>query len=413
MKEMAPRGFRYLDAGKMSATCTRRGALACLGSPVYEARIFFGGEAGAVRRAELSLYNKGDAEKRPGQGAFEKLAGDARARFDEALGKRGRDGGAAKPRPHYVIRRVRWAEQSPAVQLEWAYVEQHRTSGVSVPYGAEFIRVVMVPLTGAAARDRAALTGEGLLVKAKNTAQLRKNVRRDPGGDVWIDAVPMVDQGQKGYCAAASSERVLRYFGLEVDQHQIAQLAETRAQGGTTLEGMAKAIANVGRHYQLDKRDLIRIESGENFLKSDVFKQIERYNKEAKKAGKPAIDWRAYAPGHTVDVQAIWAAMDPDILLKSSLRRKQEYGAFLRDVKKYVDTGIPLLWSCLVGMYPEKPDLRQRGAFGHMRLIIGYNSRTRELIYSDTWGAGHEKKRMPQDNAWAMTKGLVILKPRL
>lgn len=411
MAEMAPCGFRYLDAGKTSAVGTRRGALVCLSFPVYEARIFFGGKT--IRRVELSLYNKGDAAEHPGQIEFEKFVKEVRARFGEALGRPEMDGGVTKPKPNYAIRRVRWTGQSPAVQLEWAYVEEHRVSGRFVPYGAEFIRVVMVPRTDSAARDRAALTGESLLVKAKTTGQLRKNVQRNAEGDVWIEPIPMVDQGQKGYCAAASAERILRYFGLEVDQHQIAQLADTSAKGGTTLQGMAQAIANVGKHYQLDRKDLIQIEDGKNFLKSDLLKQIAQYNTIAKKAGEPSVDWRAHALSGSVDIQGIWAEMDPQILLKSRLRRKQEYGAFLRNVKRYVDMGIPLLWSCVVGIYPETPELRQKGAFGHMRLIIGYNSRTRELIYSDSWGVGHARKRMPQDNAWAMTRGLIVVKPRL
>ncbi|NJK44508.1 MAG: ABC transporter permease [Pleurocapsa sp. SU_196_0] len=31
---------------------------------------------------------------------------------------------------------------------------------------------------------------------------------------------------------------------------------------------------------------------------------------------------------------------------------------------------------------------------GHMRLIIGYNTKTGQLLFSDSWGAGHELKRI-------------------
>ena len=40
---------------------------------------------------------------------------------------------------------------------------------------------------------------------------------------------------------------------------------------------------------------------------------------------------------------------------------------------------------------------------GHMRLIIGYNSIANEVLYSDSWGLGHEEKRMSLDDAWTMT----------
>ena len=49
---------------------------------------------------------------------------------------------------------------------------------------------------------------------------------------------------------------------------------------------------------------------------------------------------------------------------------------------------------------------------GHLRLIIGYNEKTGEIIYTDSWGAGHEAKRLKWDDAWAMTTSLTIVAPR-
>jgi hypothetical protein len=46
-----------------------------------------------------------------------------------------------------------------------------------------------------------------------------------------------------------------------------------------------------------------------------------------------------------------------------------------------------------------------------MRFIIGYNSTTREIVYSDSWGRGHEEKRMPLNDAWTITTGLSSLQP--
>ena len=255
-EKMEPYGFRFLDARKSSATCTTPGAMLFLSKPVFETRVFFGGDG--LRRLEFSVYNKGDAQERLTQGAFNALVRELKEALDKALGFPGQVGRAAKPRPNFLVNRVSWAKRSPAFQLEWACVEQHRSGGKVVPYGAEYVKVLMVPLSGDSARDNAALTGEGLMVKVKNLSQLRKSVQRNPEGDVWIDGIPMVDQGEKGYCAASSSERLLRYYGLEVDQHQIAQLAQTQAEGGTSLSGMAQAIERIGRRFQLDKKDLIR-----------------------------------------------------------------------------------------------------------------------------------------------------------
>ncbi len=46
-----------------------------------------------------------------------------------------------------------------------------------------------------------------------------------------------------------------------------------------------------------------------------------------------------------------------------------------------------------------------------IRLIIGYNMKTQEIIFSDSWGTSHEQKRMPMDNANTITTGLTALEP--
>jgi len=46
-----------------------------------------------------------------------------------------------------------------------------------------------------------------------------------------------------------------------------------------------------------------------------------------------------------------------------------------------------------------------------MRLIIGYNDKTEEIIFSDSWGAGHEAKRMKMSDAYKASHGLFVLKP--
>ena len=55
-----------------------------------------------------------------------------------------------------------------------------------------------------------------------------------------------------------------------------------------------------------------------------------------------------------------------------------------------------------------------------MRLIIGYVERKdqktkkteiKEILYTDSWGAGHELKRMPADWAFAITHDAFFLKP--
>jgi hypothetical protein len=46
-----------------------------------------------------------------------------------------------------------------------------------------------------------------------------------------------------------------------------------------------------------------------------------------------------------------------------------------------------------------------------MRLIIGYNTKTQELLYSDSWGSGHELKRLPMADAYTISTGLATVEP--
>ena len=97
--------------------------------------------------------------------------------------------------------------------------------------------------------------------------------------------------------------------------------------------------------------------------------------------------------------------------MKTEGSQRSKFTKFLKDVHDQVNKGIPLFWGVTLGTYPE-PEIPQANG-GHMRLIIGYNTKTHEILYSDSWGPNHALKRMPESQAWAMTKGLLVLKPRM
>ena len=113
-----------------------------------------------------------------------------------------------------------------------------------------------------------------------------------------------------------------------------------------------------------------------------------------------------------INVTLVYKQMDAALLRKVKVRQAQELAAFKKQVRTYAAEGVPLIWSCVVGKYPEVPPINPPGTYGHIRLIIGYNDKTGELLYSDSWGPGNELKRIPFDDAWAMMLGLHVLKPR-
>jgi hypothetical protein len=78
---------------------------------------------------------------------------------------------------------------------------------------------------------------------------------------------------------------------------------------------------------------------------------------------------------------------------------------FIKGIHDFIDDGIPLLWSLELGRFPEEPDLKPQTSGGHMRVIIGYNESTGRLIFSDSWGAGHEFKTIKASDAYAASQG--------
>ena len=99
------------------------------------------------------------------------------------------------------------------------------------------------------------------------------------------------------------------------------------------------------------------------------------------------------------------AVAAPTLLEKSPSKK------FYTSIRSSINEGIPLLWSLEVGLYPEEPKLLAQGGGGHMRTIIGYNDKKERLIFSDSWGEGHEFKTMNMNDAFKATRGLFLLKP--
>ncbi len=403
-------GFSFVNAGTMAKSDSE--ALSFLGFRVWEARFLFNQRK--LSGVELSVYNKGDAGELE-QDAFAAMIEKLCKSLQALTGSRGITGKVSNERANYFVNRRSWKYNGASVQVEWAFVKAHRSNRTAQPFRAEFIKILLSPVLEGSISGKTG--GRPDWAKYVSGRTLKENVEQNGSGDVWVAGVPMVDQGQKGYCAAASAERVLRYYGWQGDQHEIAQLADTAAKEGTSLEGMVAAVAVVGKRYQLTDKILIEPGGSGSFEKSEFYNLIKIYNRAAKSAGADEIDYMSHCeilPNnvHMINTMSIFDAMDADLLKSAKVGQSQNFRRFQQDILNYVKQGVPLFWACIVGKYPENPDLGINGAFGHIRLIIGINVKEKEIIYSDSWGPLHAIKRMPLDNAWAMTFGLTVLKPR-
>ena len=351
-------------------------------------------DEGAPRKLRVSVYNRGD----------DGPLGDTAAAATQAFAAKLRETAAAieaiagakgttyrrKTDPTKTAADVagcRWTAGEASVALEWALGRDQRT-----PL-AEYLRAEILPAADAAAKPAQPAS----LNPAVLRRELPKRVRREADGSVVLD-VPMADQGQKGYCAAASVARVMAYYGFDfLDQHQIASWAESDADRGTN-ESMLKKISSVLH----DRYKLVYSELPAG--KCDLENLVKKYNREAKRLKRPEVSYGP-APGtRVIMADDIWNQFEPDLLRAARTSNQQANQLFFGAIKKSIDAGVPLVWSVMLGYVEENPAIPQvRG--GHMRLIIGYTA-DKHILYSDSWGAGHERKSMSLEDAMTITTGL-------
>ena len=191
-------------------------------------------------------------------------------------------------------------------------------------------------------------------------ASLLKNLRQTPEGATYIAGIPMVDQGDKGYCVVASCQRLFEFYQVPCDQHELAQLVGTTADLGTNSRLMEAGLNKIDSTFKTRFKALI----------------------------SPGMDSRD--------------------------RDRLDSARFAKMIQTSIDEGIPLLWTLQLGRAEEIPPLSTTGQVtgGHMRLIIGYDPKTSQVLFTDSWGAGHELKRMALAGAYTPTDGLYTLTPR-
>jgi len=301
----------------------------------------------------VSVYNRGDSGGM-GPGEFEalfKACGQSLGQILKVSPQR-RPNGA-----NQAVKTVGWMWQSP---MCIALMEHNDYGGNGKKAVApEFLRLKLAPPGN---KDwNFGVSATGLLTSTVTRSSLSKNVTKTANGDVYIAGVPMVDQGAKGYCVVASCQRLFEYYKIACDQHEMAQLAGSSAEGGTSSLAMEATLDKIDNRF--------------------------------KTRFKP--------------------------LISPSLRRERSYRPpdgkkFTEFIKSSVAEGVPLLWALNLGIAREDPPLPAGGQIsgGHMRMIIGYNEAAEQIIFTDSWGAGHEMKRMALADGFRVTDGLYVLQPR-
>ncbi len=233
-------------------------------------------------------------------------------------------------------------------------------------------------------------------------ADLKKRIKTESNGDCHLQ-VPMVDQGPRGYCVVACAERILKYYNANVDQHILAEASGT-SSGGTRITELESSMKRVGAKCNFHVKEII--EYSPLIGNFNILKFIKKYNRYAKRAGKKEIELKKIR-----SYRQLFRLMDEDIMAQAKINYdKSGYKKFKQRVKETIDKGMPVLWCVMLGMVKEAKIPQNMG--GHMRLITGYNPKTEEIIYSDSWGKGHDFKKLSWEKAWAMTQMAYVFVPK-
>lgn len=365
---------------------------------------------GKFSQIKVSLYNRGDAEssgKSSKQGlaikvldskSFQKLINDIDGKINNYLKVKGKELPPVSPvsgSDHKIYKKY-WVKGTQSVGLEWNIKETGKTS---VPEYLNFIYLKFDPMKD----PRRQTTHMRKTGKLNNSGNLKDNVKKKEDGFTYIDNIPMIDQGPKGYCAAAATARILQYYGSEQDMHSVGQVIKVTAAGTNPVE-MLKQLKKATP--ELGTKVYTYLEPPSTSADAKVFyKEVKEFNKmlEKEKMGQIPASYPMIA-----------ATKGDQLKFFKEFKTKKKrsyYKKFLANIKKNIDQGIPVAWSLFLGYVKEDGKTPQsRG--GHMRLIIGYNKDMSKLVFTDTWGAGHEYKTIDSGDAWISTSFYGILKPK-
>jgi hypothetical protein len=314
--------------------------------PVEEVVIEF--KNGVTSQVSMSLFNRGDSGNITKQ-EFEARYKTAGVTLNQWLGVKPLE---RKANAQTAVKITGWLWTSPTMLA----LLEYNSEALVKAGAAEFMRLKLTPPSG---KDQLLnIAAIGRSSASLKRSELPQFVKKE-SGDVYVGSVPMVDQGDKGYCVVASTQRLFGYLRIPCDQHEIAALAGSDAQRGTSSKAMEDALSKIVNRFKARFKPLLL-----------------KYPRQ----GSPDKNAR------------------PD--------------RFMKMVAEHVDKGEPLLWGLELGLHPEEPPLRIQGTGGHMRLIIGYNTQKNQILFSDSWGAGHELKRMNVEHAIDSTFGIYLLEPR-
>ena len=170
---------------------------------------------------------------------------------------------------------------------------------------------------------------------------------------------------------------------------------------------MVKVMENASGKFGIKVRDEFSLFGRRNAI-GTLKELLSDYNRLARKKKKP--EQKMVMRGRMIYLDETIFNLDPEIYAQVR-NNDPEFRKFHQTIVRNVNAGIPVIWCVLLGIMPEDK-LSPQSKGGHMRLIIGYNEKNQEILYTDSWGMGHELKSMPIQHAWPITTRVLYMIPR-
>jgi hypothetical protein len=207
---------------------------------------------------------------------------------------------------------------------------------------------------------------------AKVTASLSGKVKHLPNGDVFIDDVPMIDEGtDMTMSAATSGARLIRYFGMPADTATLASSAGMMNKKGAGLNG-----PSLGNVLTAMNQMLGTVGARVVFVQGCTIPLIKPYIDR----GQPVL-WPVYNPGK----------------FKALLKDRSALRSAVTDWNDWVSHGLA----------PARASAYALSARGqsHTCLIVGYNDKTQEIAVSNPWGPAYNLCWITEQEAHNLNQG--------
>lgn len=179
---------------------------------------------------------------------------------------------------------------------------------------------------------------------------------RHPNGDVLLDDVPILPQGDRAYCGVSALAMAMQSLGLWIDTEDYAASAGIRygsTQGSHIRETYEAAAAEAG----------FRLARATAYDHEKAIASID--------AGLPVIVWRRWT-------------QERDFL----------HTAFLKKLARDPEARLPEADATDRASWPG------RQAYNHASVITGYNTERQEVLFTESWSESLRHRRMrPEEMA--------------